>query len=58
MSEAKDAVKSPGRFDRRDFVGLLGLVLIGVGLGLVWLPAALIVPGAILSGVAIFGVKS
>lgn len=57
MSDAKDAGGGQGRFDRRDFVGLAGLVLIGAGLGWIFPPAGLIVPGAILTGVAIFGVK-
>lgn len=43
--------------DRRDVLGLIGLILLGVGLGLVWLPAGLFVPGAIMVGVAIFGVR-
>lgn len=44
-------------FDRRDFVGLAGLCLLAYGLWLIFPPLALIVPGAILTAVAIFGVK-
>lgn len=44
--------------DVRDLIGLAGLLLVGIGLALVWLPAALVVPGAILIYVAIFGVKA
>ncbi len=57
MSEAKKAGAVQGWFDRRDIVGLAGLVLIGVGAWWVFPPAGLIIPGAILAGVAIFGVK-
>lgn len=32
-------------------------LLIGIGLSITWLPAAFIVPGAMLGYVAIFGVK-
>lgn len=44
--------------DARDVIGLLGLVLLGAGLALVWPPAALIAPGVVLIYVAIFGVKA
>jgi hypothetical protein len=57
VSEAKKAGDGQGRFDRRDFVGLAGLVLVGAGAGWIFPPAGLIIPGAILTAVAIFGVK-
>jgi hypothetical protein len=41
----------------REVMLFAGALLIGIGLGQVWLPAALIVPGAMLAYVAIFGVK-
>jgi hypothetical protein len=40
--------------DTRDVVLATGLVLLSVGLWKVWPPAALIVPGAIITSVAIF----
>lgn len=52
-------VKSQSSFgiDRRDVVGIIGLSLLGIGLALINIPAALIVTGAIIIGVAIFGVR-
>lgn len=44
--------------DRRDFVGLVGVSLIGVGCWWIFPASGLIVPGVILSAVAIFGVKN
>ena len=41
-------------FDVRDAMLAIGLALLAAGLFLVWPPAALIVPGAIMSAVAIF----
>lgn len=41
-------------FDVRDAMLAIGLMLLAAGLFLVWPPAALIVPGAIISAVAIF----
>mgnify|MGYP001070936115 CR=1 FL=1 len=43
--------------DRRDFVGLCGVALIGYGAWLIFPPAGFIASGVILAGVAIFGVK-
>jgi hypothetical protein len=42
-------------FDARDLVLAAGLALLSIGLALVWMPAAFIAPGAILTYVAIFG---
>jgi hypothetical protein len=39
--------------DDREATLLLGLVMLGIGLGLWWIPAALIVPGAILVAIGI-----
>jgi hypothetical protein len=44
-------------FDIRDGMLAAGLVLLSVGLWQVWPPAALIVPGAIVSAVAIFAAR-
>lgn len=41
-------------FDARDTMLATGLILLAAGLFLVWPPLALIVPGAIISAVAIF----
>lgn len=41
-------------FDVRDAMLAIGLALLAAGLFLVWVPAALIVPGMIISAVAIF----
>lgn len=42
-------------FDARDAMLAAGLVLLATGLWNISAPAALIVPGAIITGVAIFG---
>ena len=42
----------------RESLLIAGLILIGWGLWWIFPPAALIVPGLILAGVAIFGVKA
>lgn len=44
--------------DVRDAVLALGLLLVGGGLWMVWPPAALFVPGAVLVYVAIWGAGS
>lgn len=44
-------------FDARDIMLVIGLGLLAIGLWQVYPPAALIAPGIILTGVAIFGVK-
>ena len=41
-------------FDSRDLLALLGLLLLGTGAGLVYLPAALIVVGALLLVLAVW----
>jgi hypothetical protein len=41
----------------RDVLMFGGVALLGYGLSLVYWPAAFVVPGLILTGVAIFGVK-
>ncbi|MGV2188771.1 hypothetical protein ACQZ4Q_08145 [Agrobacterium vitis] len=41
----------------RELVLFAGLVLVGYGLSLVFLPAAFIVPGGIMVAVAIFGIR-
>ena len=57
MTESKEDQPRQPWFDRRDFVGLVGVGLIGYGAWLVFPPAGFIVPGAIMAGVAIFGVR-
>ena len=44
-------------FDRRDFIGLVGIALVGYGAWLIYEPAGFIAPGVILACVAIFGVR-
>ena len=44
-------------FGLRDMLLFGGLALVGYGLSMVSLPAAFIVPGAVLAGVSIFGVR-
>jgi hypothetical protein len=44
--------------DARDLVLVCGLALLSIGLWAVFPPAAAIVPGAVLTYVAIFGVKA
>ena len=39
---------SAGPFDVLDLAVVLGLVLVGVGCGLIWLPLGLVVPGGLL----------
>lgn len=43
--------------DRRDILGGTGLMLLGMGMAFVWVPLGLIVPGAILVAIAVFGVR-
>lgn len=57
MTNEGAKTEKAGGFDRRDAVGLAGLVLLGAGCGLIYPPAGLIVPGAILAAVAVFGVR-
>lgn len=44
-------------FDGRDVLLACGLGLVAYGVSLIYWPAAFIVPGAILAGVSIFGVR-
>ncbi len=44
--------------DRRDVWFFTGLILIGAGGWIIYPPMAFLVPGFILVGVAIFGVKA
>ena len=57
MSDRATGGSGPAPFDRRDFVGLVGLCLLGYGAWLVYEPAGVFVPGAVLCGVAVFGVR-
>lgn len=52
-----ESKKKGATFDWRDFIGLAGLGMLSAGLYMVWMPAALIAPGAVLTYVAIFGTK-
>jgi hypothetical protein len=54
----KDTVAPKAWADVRDVIGLVGLALIGGGAWMVYPPAGLICPGAIMTAVAIFGVRS
>jgi len=42
------------RFDEADAVLVVGLVLLSAGSGLVYAPLGLIVPGTVLTGLAVF----
>ena len=58
MNDRKQEEPQAPWVDRRDFVLLIGLGLVGYGAWLVFPPAGFIVPGGILSGVAVFGVRN
>ncbi len=47
----------PPMFDSRDALGVIGLGLLAGGCWMVYPPAALVLPGLVLIGVAIFGVR-
>lgn len=51
---ARAAAAVVGAIDAQDLCGALGLALIGAGLGLVSVPAALVVSGVVLLGIALF----
>lgn len=58
MSEDKEAkARSFDWIDRRDFVCMLGLGMLGTGLWWLSPAAGLIIPGAILTYISIFGTK-
>lgn len=57
MSEKKTESKFKSPIDKRDFLMLTGLGLLGFGCYLVYPPAAFISPGLILVGISVFGVK-
>ena len=57
MSEQQQVQQRESWFDRRDFIGLVGVGLVGYGAWLVYEPAGFIAAGAILAGVAVFGVR-
>jgi hypothetical protein len=44
-------------FDRRDLLGIVGLFCLALGCAFVYPPAGLIVPGAIITAIAVFGVR-
>lgn len=58
MNDQKQNEPQEEWFDPRDLILLIGLGLLAYGAWLVFPPAGFIVPGAILSSVAIFGVRS
>lgn len=57
MSEQQQDQQSNTIIDRRDFIGLVGVGLVGYGGWLVYEPAGFIAAGVILACVAIFGVR-
>lgn len=57
MNDQQQNQQSDTLFDRRDFIGLVGVGLVGYGGWLVYEPAGFIAAGVILAGVAIFGVR-
>ncbi|QPM89372.1 hypothetical protein [Pseudooceanicola algae] len=58
MTKNPDTTDRTPWIDRRDIVGLIGVGLIGYGSWLVYEPAGFLTAGAVLAGVAIFGVRS
>lgn len=42
------------KIDARDAIWLIGLVLMGVGSGMVYIPAGLIIPGVVMTAVSIW----
>jgi hypothetical protein len=54
---AKVEARPAGDFDRRDAVGLAGVFLLGLGFAFVYPPLGAIVPGAVLTAIAVFGVR-
>lgn len=58
MSEQQQEQTRETWFDRRDFIGLAGVGLVGYGSWLIYEPAGFIAAGVILAGVSIFGVRS
>lgn len=57
QSLKKFGVAFAATFAARDHLLFGGLILMAYGLSLVWMPLAFIVPGAVLVGVAVFGVR-
>lgn len=49
--------KKAAPFDLRDAVGAGGLALLSYGMSLTWWPGVFLVPGAVLTYVALFGVR-
>lgn len=49
--------RDPMKPDLRDTFAAAGLALIGVGAGMIYLPAALILVGAVLCFVGLFGLR-
>lgn len=47
----------PADFDRRDAIGAAGVFLLGLGFAFVYPPLGAIVPGAVLTAIAVFGVR-
>lgn len=45
------------QIDRRDLLLIGGLPMLGIGAEQAWHPLGLIVPGAVLTAIAIFGVR-
>jgi hypothetical protein len=43
------------QIDLTDMIFVLGLVLVGVGIGLISIPAALVVVGVVLMGISVLG---
>lgn len=49
--------RQSGDFDKRDLTLVAGVFLLGLGAAFIYAPLGLVVPGAILVAVAVFGVK-
>lgn len=55
--QAEETAGTRRPVDVRDVMLVVGLLALGAGLWFVWPPLAAIVPGTVLTGIAIFGVR-
>ena len=57
MTEPDETPRRAAWIDRRDVVGLVGVGLLGYGASLIMPAAGFLVAGAVLTAVAVFGVR-